>query len=159
MTDLKQSGDPTQNALDKFSIMGKIYADIEIINNDDLTLVRKGYVAESEVRRMTVSMLVDSGAYNLAINENIKTQLGLEKLDEQIFELADGTHQKFDVVGPVEIRFKNRSTTTRALLWPEITEPLLGRIPIHDMDVVIFQRKERMDVNSNSPLIPKKALK
>lgn len=139
--------------------MGKIYADIELVNNDDLTLVRKGYMDESQVRRMVVRMLVDSGAYNLAINENIKTQLGLDTLGEQIFELADGTHQQFEIVGPVEVRFKNRDTTTRAVLLPGNEEPLLGQIPMEDMDVVIFPREERLDVNPDSPLVPKKSLK
>jgi clan AA aspartic protease len=139
--------------------MGKIYADIEIISNDDLTLERKGYIKKNQIRRMTVNMLVDSGAYNLAINENIKTQLGLEKLDEQMFELADGTLQKFEVVGPVEVRFKNRQTTTRAVVLPGNIEPLLGQIPMEDMDVVLFPREERMDINPNTPFMPKKALK
>jgi clan AA aspartic protease len=121
--------------------MGKIYADIELISNDDLTLERKGYLQKNQVRRMTVNMLVDSGAYNLAINENIKAQLGLEKLDEQMFELADGTLQKFEVVGPVEVRFKNRQTTARAVVLPGNTEPLLGQIPMEDMDVVFTQEK------------------
>jgi clan AA aspartic protease len=139
--------------------MGKIYAAIELISNDDLTLERKGYINKSQVRSMTVNMLVDSGAYNLAINENIKAQLGLEKLDEQMFELADGTLQKFEVVGPVEVRFKNRQTTARAVVLPGNTEPLLGQIPMEDMDVVLYPREERMDINPDTPFMPKKALK
>ncbi|HMQ47973.1 MAG TPA: hypothetical protein PKA00_11315 [Saprospiraceae bacterium] len=139
--------------------MGIIYADIELVNNDDLTLARKGFIDHDKVRRMTVTMLVGSGAYNLAINENIKLQLGLETLNTQVFELADGTLQKFEVVGPVEVRFKNRDTTTRAVLLPGHVEPLLGQIPMEDMDVVIFPREERLDVNPNSPLVPKKSLK
>jgi clan AA aspartic protease len=139
--------------------MEKIYADIELISNDDLTLERKGYIKKNQIRRMTVNMLVDSGAYNLDINENIKAQLGLEKLDEQMFELADGTLQKFEVVGPVEVRFKNRHTTARAVVLPGNTESLLGQIPMEDMDVVLYPREERMDINPNTPFMPKKALK
>lgn len=139
--------------------MGKIYADIELTNTDDIALYRRGHIGEEEIRKMTVRMLVDSGAYNLSINENIMSQLGLEKINEQVFELADGTHKTFDVVGPVEVRFKNRDTTARAVLLPGNAEPLLGQIPMEDMDVVIFPREERLDVNPDSPLVPKKSLK
>lgn len=139
--------------------MGKIYADIELVNADDLALFFNGIKTEDQVRRMMVTMLVDSGAYNLAINENIRTQLKLRSLGFQVFELADGTHQEFEVVGPIEVRFKNRDTTTRAVLLPGNAEPLLGQIPMEDMDVVIFPREERLEVNPYSPLIPKKSLK
>ncbi len=110
--------------------MGKIYADIELVNTDDLALFHNGLKEESKVRRMVVNMLVDSGAYNLAINEGIKAQLGLRTITTQVFELADGSHQEFEVVGPIEIRFKNRDTTTRAVLLPGNAEPLLGQIPM-----------------------------
>ncbi|MFN0036332.1 MAG: clan AA aspartic protease [Saprospiraceae bacterium] len=139
--------------------MGKIYADIEITNTDDVALFRNGIKEKHQIRSMVVSMLVDSGAYNLSINEHIKAQLGLMTLENQIFELADGSLQNFEVVGPVEVRFKNRTTTTRAVVLPGSTEALLGQITMEDMDVVIYPREERMDVNPNSPLVPKKALK
>lgn len=139
--------------------MGKIYADIELVNTNDLALSYGGYLPTDKVRRMVVKMLVDSGAYNLSINENIRTQLGLRVIGEQVFELADGTHRIFEIVGPVDIRFKNRDTTTRAVVLPGTTEPLLGQIPMEDMDVVIYPREERLDVNPDSPLVPKKSLK
>ena len=139
--------------------MGRVYADIELVNADDLALFYNGFKKEADVRRMVVKMLVDSGAYNLAINENIRTQLGLRKINTQIFELADGTLQNFDVVGPVEVHFENRDTTTRCVVLPGNTEPLLGQIPMEDMDVIIMLREERLVVNPNTPLVPKKALK
>lgn len=139
--------------------MGKIYAEIELVNSNDLALSYEGHISEEEVRRMDVRMLVDSGAYNLSINEGIRAQLGLRVIGEQVFELADGTHRTFKVVGPVDIRFKNRDTTARAVLLPGNAEPLLGQIPMEDMDVVIFPREERLDVNPDSPLVPKKSLK
>lgn len=139
--------------------MGKIYADIELVNTNDLALAYNGHISTDEVRRMVVKMLVDSGAYNLSINENIRAQLGLRTIGEQVFELGDGTHKTFEVVGPVEVRFKNRDTTARAVLLPGNAEPLLGQIPMEDMDVVISAREERLDVNPDSPLVPKKSLK
>ncbi len=79
-------------------------------------------------------MLVDSGAYSLAINENIKTQLDLRFIEEQVVEMADGSKKRLQVVGPVDVKFQNRSTTVRALVVPGDVEPLMGAIPMEDMD-------------------------
>ena len=95
--------------------MGLVYAEIELIRSDDLALWRAGYLEENQIRRIHVKALVDSGAYMLTINENIRLQLDLRKLGEQIAELADGTKKLLDVVGPVEIRFENRRATARAV--------------------------------------------
>ncbi len=48
-----------------------VYADIELVNAEDLTLAKNHVIGEEEVKHMTVNMLVDSGAYNMCINESI----------------------------------------------------------------------------------------
>ncbi len=55
--------------------MGFIYAEIELINSNDLAVVINSYLKKEDVRRMKVKAMVDSGTYMAAINENIKTQL------------------------------------------------------------------------------------
>jgi len=139
--------------------MGLIYSDIELINSDDLALVRRGYLKESEVRKMKVKALIDSGAMMLSVNETIKVQLGLPILDRQMGELADGSKQSFEIVGPVDIRFTNRQTTVRAVVLPGEAEPLLGSIPVEDMDVLIDPRGQRLIVNPSNPYLAKKSLK
>jgi len=52
--------------------MGLIYADIELINGDDMALARKYFLGEEEIKRMHFSMLVNSGGYNLCIIESIQ---------------------------------------------------------------------------------------
>ena len=52
--------------------MGLVYADIELISGDDLALFRHGFLPEDQIKHMTVSVLVDSGAYMLSINNQIK---------------------------------------------------------------------------------------
>ena len=93
--------------------------------------------------------------YMLAINESIKRPLDLPKLEEQIAELADGSKLKLEIVGPVEVRFENRSTTCRAMVLSGDTEVLLGAIPVEDMDVLIDPRQQRLIVNPASPYLAK----
>ena len=139
--------------------MGLTYAEIELANAGEIYLAQKGYILPENVKKITVKALVDSGAYMLAINESIKLQLDLPKLEEQIAELADGSKLKLEIVGPVEVRFENRSTTCRAMVLSGDTEVLLGAIPLEDMDVLIDPRQQRLIVNPASPYFAKKSLK
>lgn len=124
--------------------MGLIYAEIELINAGDLELVRRGNMDKDEIRRTWATTLVDSGSYLLAINENIQEVLQLSVISKDRFELASGEIQELDVVGPVEVRFKNRSTSCRALVLPGSAEPLLGSITLEGLDVLIDPARQRL---------------
>ncbi len=126
--------------------MGLVYADIELISGDDDTLSRRGFIKDNQVKKITVSALVDSGAYMLAINETIREQLDLQTVDTQTAEIADGTQIRLPIVAPVIVKFANRATTCRAMVLPGNSEVLLGAIPMEDMDVVI-NPKEPMSLS------------
>ncbi len=138
---------------------GLVYADIELISGDDLTLHAKGHIKEDEIKRMTVRALVDSGATMLAINKRIKHQLGLRVVDKQFSELADGSSIELEIVSPVDVRFSNRATTVRAMVLPGDTESLLGAIPMEDMDVLVDPKQQRLIVNPAHPYVAQKHLK
>ena len=139
--------------------MGLVYAEIELVNSGDVYSAQKGYIQTDAVKRLPVKALVDSDAYMLAINESIKIQLDLQKVDEQVAELADGSQVKLEIVGPVEIRFKNRRANVDAMVLPGDSEVLLGSIPMEDMDVLIDPKQQKLIVNPASPYIAKKYLK
>ena len=138
--------------------MGLIYADIQVANAGDIEVARRGFMKEEDVRRITVHALVDSGAYMLALPAHLSTQLGLPKFGEQEAQLADGTIRVLDRVGPVELRFANRSCLTSAMVLPE-GEALLGAIPMEDLDVIIHPLEQKLVVNPENPYIPKRSLK
>jgi clan AA aspartic protease len=140
-------------------MMGLVHVELELISSDDLALCRRGYLEAAAVKRMKVTALVDSGAYMLAINEHVRAQLDLPKLEEQEAELADGSRVRLDIVGPVDVRFENRSTSVRAMVLPGEAEILLGAIPMEDMDVIIHPREQKLVVNPQNPLVAKKSLK
>ena len=139
--------------------MGLVYADIELLSTEDLFLVRRGKLAKEQIKSVKVTALVDSGAYMLSINETIKAQLDLMVIEEQIAELADGSRIKLEVVGPVDVRFANRSTSARALVLPGDAEVLLGTIPTGDLDVVIDPKRQTLAVNPAHPNYAEKKLK
>ena len=116
--------------------MGLVYADIEILSSFDLQLFRRGKLAHANIKRVALKALVDRSTYMLLINETIKAQLDLTVVDEQIIELADGSHVRLEVAEPVDVRFANRSTSARALVRPGNAEVVLGAMPFGDLDVV-----------------------
>lgn len=139
--------------------MGLVYADIELINGDDLALVRRHIIGEEEVKRMRVNALVDTGSYMLCINENIQEQLELPIVEKRKAQLADGSIVEYDVVAPVEIRFKNRRSSVSAMVLPGDSEPLLGAIPLEDMDVIIHPLRQELIVNPDHPYFAQMKLK
>ena len=139
--------------------MGLIHTEIELLNGDDLAFVRRSQMDLADVRRMKVTALVDSGAHMLAINESIRDQLGLLKVDERLAELADGRTALYDVVGPVEIRIPHRRCSVDAIVLPGDAEVLLGAIPMEDMDLVINPKKQTVEVDPTMPYISKKPMK
>jgi clan AA aspartic protease len=134
--------------------MGFTYADIELVSTDDLALHRRGFLPEEEIKRMRVTALVDSGAHTLVINEHIRQQLNLAFVEERTARFADESEVRAQIVGPVEIRFENRRTTVDAILLPGNVEPLLGALPMEDMDVIVDPRQQRLVVNPENPNIP-----
>lgn len=139
--------------------MGLVYAEIELTNGGDAYLYNKGLLDENKVKKVRVNSLVDSGAYMLVINENIKNQLDLPVIEKQFSRMADESLIELEVVGPIDVRFENRSTTVRAVVLPGNSEVLLGSIPMEDMDVLIDPKRQKLTVNPEHPYVATKHLK
>jgi clan AA aspartic protease len=139
--------------------MGAVYAEIELINNDDLALVRRHMMDKDEVRRIFVNIRVDTGADMLCINEGIQEQLQFPIVEKRKAQLADGRIVECEVVTSVELHFKNRQTTCRAMVLPGDAEPLLGCIPLEDMDVLIHPLRQELIVNPDHPYFAQMKIK
>jgi len=139
--------------------MGLVHAEIEIINGGDMEMVRRNLMDKDEIRRMSVIMLVDSGAYNLCINEVIQEQMEFPIVEKRKAQMANGSIEEFDVVDNVQVRFKNRATTCRAMVLPGDSEPLFGAIPMEDMDLIIHPLKQELLVNPEHPYFAQMSLK
>jgi clan AA aspartic protease len=131
--------------------MGLVYADIELINAEDITLAKRNIIAEEDIKSMHVNMLVDAGAFMMAINESIQAQLQLPFKQKRKAQLADGSVAEYDVVGPIEVRFKNRQATCNAFVLKGDAEPLLGAIPMEEMDVLVHPTRQELLVNPEHP--------
>jgi len=139
--------------------MGLVHADIELINAEDIALAKNHVIGDEEIKRITVSMLVDYGVYNLCINESIQEQLDLPFIEKRKAIMANGSIEEFDVVGPIKVRFKNRKTICYAMVLSGNNEPLLGAISMGDIDVLIHPQRQELIVNPEHPYYAQMTLK
>jgi clan AA aspartic protease len=118
--------------------MGLVSANIQLSNP-----------RQPELEALEVAALADTGAVHLCIPEHVQHQLKLDRLEDREVNLADGSRRSVPYVGPVQIRFKNRSGFTGALVMGD--QVLFGVIPMEDMDLVVVPGTRTMDVNPASP--------
>ena len=117
--------------------MGDVLAEITLKNGGDLVRARDGHITEQNIRSVTVSALVDTGARTLVINENIRKKLGLTIVDEFSAILAEGTKPSCIVTEPVQIYWNGRSSSVQAWVLPNEEDVLLGVIPLEEMDLMV----------------------
>lgn len=93
--------------------------------------------------------LADTGAIHMSIPRHIQMQLRLDEADVKEVTLADGSRTLVSYVGPIELRYRNRIGFTGALVMGDV--PLLGAIPMEDMDLVVVPKTREVIVNPLSP--------
>jgi clan AA aspartic protease len=130
-----------------------VYTEITLKNAVDLANAASGIVKDHEVRQTTVQALVDTGAWTLVINEEIRNKLGLRIVGTDSGTLADGTKDSYHIAGPLEVLWKDRRANCDALVLPHAEEVLLGAIPLEALDLTVNPRKEEVvGVHGDQPL-------
>lgn len=134
--------------------MGQISVELDLLNAWELAATRKKLMCQDEVKRMSVTALVDTGALYFAINENIQETLQLPVQGEKDVQLANGESITCVFVNSVGIRYKNRECIVNAIVLPGNSEPLLGALPMEEMDVLVDPRRQELIANPEHPLYP-----
>ena len=124
--------------------MSIVRAEIKLTNYNDVMEAKNNRIQEKDIRTITVSAVVDSGAWTMVINDATREKLGLEIGRTAPGALADGTENRYKLAGPLEISWKDRSVICEALVVPTAKENLLGAIPMEAMDVMINPRGEEL---------------
>jgi len=123
-----------------------VYADFELSNP-----------RRSDLKSIPVKSLVDTGAVMLCLPEHVVAQLDLEQNGTRDVSTADGRSHKVPYVGPVKVAFGDRLCFVGALVMGD--EPLLGAVPMEDMDLVIHPLSRTITVNPQSPNFPHHKIK
>ncbi|MDX2033567.1 MAG: clan AA aspartic protease [Blastocatellia bacterium] len=115
--------------------MGEVRVKVKITNAADDTLARRKQLPVGEVRTLTATALVDTGAVRLVLPSFVAEQLGLERVGKQVAEYADGRLDEVDVTEPVYIEIDGRRTADEALVLGD--EVLIGQTVLEKTDMQV----------------------
>jgi predicted aspartyl protease len=124
--------------------VGRFSVDIEVANNDDLALVRRGLVQPDQVRRETVPAIVDSGAPMLVLPQALVKRLGLPLGGAVKVRYADGRGAQRRQAKGVFLKLLGRDTTLPALVEPKRKTALIGAIVLEALDLLVDCTHQRV---------------
>jgi clan AA aspartic protease len=124
--------------------MGIFKTEITLVNARDIGNARDGLISEANIRAVTLDAMPDTGAWTLVINEDVRQMLGLAVVKTVGSSIADGSTVQYGLTEPVEVRWKDRSASTEAVVVPGGKEILLGAIPLEGMDLYVDPVNQRL---------------
>lgn len=121
--------------------MGYVVTEVELSNP-----------RQPERRPVVVDARADTGSMMLCVPDAVARRLDVELESMRDVQVADGRRASVPYVGPVQVRFGNRTCFVGALVMGN--EVLLGAVPMEDMDLVVNPKLGTVTVNPASPNTP-----
>ncbi len=109
---------------------------------------------EERADEITCEALVDSGAIQLALPVELIERLKLECVDTTGVFTADGSRHEYRVFGIAEVEVQGRSCRVQVIELPHGARPLLGAVPLEEMDWHIDPVGQKLVPNPESPETP-----
>ena len=109
---------------------------------------------EQRGRDVACLATVDSGAAELALPADLIERLRLTATGEVRTYTADGGEHVFRVFGIVDLEVQGRTCQVRTIELPHGSQPLLGAVPLEEMDWHISPQERRLLPNPKSPEKP-----
>lgn len=124
--------------------VGRITVDVEVANNDDLALVRRGMLPPDQIRRETIPGVVDSGAAMLVLPQTVVERLGLPLGNQVLVRYADGRRGRRREAKAVSIKLLGRDITLPAVVEPKRETALIGAIVLEALDLLVDCKSQRV---------------
>ena len=109
---------------------------------------------EMQGEEVRCDALVDSDAAELALPANLIERLKLEQVGTVRVYTADGGQHEYRVFGIAEVEVQGRACQVRVIELPHGTTPLLGAVPLEEMDWHISPIEKKLVPNPKSPDAP-----
>lgn len=107
--------------------------------------------AEERGEDVECDLLVDTGAIQLALPAETVEKLKLDPFDTVRVRTADGAVRNYRVCGIVDLEVQGRRCQVRAVELPRGASPLLGALPLEEMDWHVSPREQKLVPNPESP--------
>lgn len=123
---------------------------VKLWNRMDVDDARRGLIPVEAVREISLEAMVDTGAVTLVIPEEAARALGLSVVLIGMTTLADGTKRPIPKMGPLRIEILGRQMSCDAYVTPAGTTPLIGQIPLEELDLIVDPGTREIRVRSEA---------
>jgi len=106
---------------------------------------------DQQVEDVRCDALVDSGAVELCLPAELVERLRLVQVGTMKGETADGKIIDLRLFGIAEVEVQGRTAQVRVVELPARARPLLGAVPLEEMDWHIDPAQRRLMPNPRSP--------
>lgn len=139
--------------------MGEIKANVLLENEVDVLLCKTGRLSRSEIRKVEVEAVADTGAVLLLLPQDLVEKLGLYKTYKTIVTLANDQKIELDRAGGLILTIGDRHMSTDCLVGPPGCEPLIGQIVMESLDLIADPLKRTLTPRPESPYLPNLKMK
>ena len=127
---------------------------ITLTNSYDEEDVTRGHRKTADVRSTEIEALVDTGATMMVLPADAVSRLGLLPAGYRKVRYADGRVAEVPWVSGIRITILGRDTVINALIEAAGTIPLIGQIPLEELDLLVDPKSRELRVNPASPDAP-----
>jgi len=106
---------------------------------------------EEQGQEVFCDALVDTGAVQLALPMELVECLRLKEVGVIKAFTADGGRHEFRLFGIAEVEVQGRTCQVRVIELPHGAKPLLGAVPLEEMDWHVSPLKKELVPNPESP--------
>ena len=117
--------------------MGRVTVELSLANYRDLVDAQAGRIPPGDVRRATVSGIIDTGAARLVLPESVACQLGSPRMNDTKVRYADGRVAERPMISEVWLSLLGRESIFNAIVEPSRTDALVGAIVLEDLDLIV----------------------
>jgi len=127
---------------------------ITLTNSYDEEDVTRGHRKTADVRSTELEALVDTVATMMVLPADAVSRLGLLPAGYRKVRYADGRVAEVPWVSGIRITILGRDTVINALVEATGTTPLIGQIPLEELDLLVDPKSRELRVNPASPDAP-----
>ena len=129
--------------------MGSTPVSIQVENYDDMVLRASGRGPATKVRKANVKALADTGCALLCLHKSSIRRLGLRFARSAEVRTGNGNVER-SIYQAVQITILGRQCLAEVMEVPDTVPPLLGYIPLENLDLVVDPKSNRVTPNPES---------
>ncbi|MGI9035465.1 MAG: retroviral-like aspartic protease family protein [Pyrinomonadaceae bacterium] len=129
--------------------MDEVRVKVKITNSTDQALARRGRIPVEDVRFYEADAMIDIGAVQTVIPNDVVEILGLETPEKRGVEYADGRKEVVPVTEAILVEIGHRRTNDEALVLGD--EVLIGQTILEKLDLHVDCANQKVIPNPAHP--------